>query len=68
MEEKGGNGSTGKEAYGTDERGVYVIGGSVKGGKSLPTRHWRNIVRGGLRRLIRKNCDLAYNTVPGGQP
>jgi hypothetical protein len=24
-------------------------------------KHWQNIARGGLRSLIRKNCDIAYD-------
>src|SRR5918994_1874263 len=28
---------------------------------TLPTKHWQNIMRAGLRSLIRKNCDLAYH-------
>ncbi len=30
MEEKSGNGSTGKEAHGTDEGRVHIIGGGIK--------------------------------------
>lgn len=39
MEEKSGNGTTGKEAYGTDERRIYVIGGSVKDGRGFNARY-----------------------------